>query len=37
MSNSSWDGAMAQLVAAQLDFMNGDAAGLQRFIRIATT
>lgn len=30
MSDSSWDAAMAQLAAAQRDFMNGDATGLQR-------
>jgi hypothetical protein len=30
MSNSSWDAATAQLAAAQRDFMNRDATGLQR-------
>ena len=30
MSNSSWDAAMAQLAAAQREFMSGDATGLQR-------
>jgi len=30
MSNSSWEAAMAQLLTAQRDFMNGDAASLQR-------
>src|SRR5215467_7489338 len=30
MSNSSWEAAIAQLLTAQRDFMNGDAASLQR-------
>ena len=30
MSESLWDAAMAQLAAAQRDFMNGDATGLQQ-------
>jgi ketosteroid isomerase-like protein len=30
MSDSSWEVAMAQLLTAQPDFMNGDATGLQR-------
>lgn len=30
MSQSSWEAAMAQLPAAQRDFMNGDASGLQQ-------
>jgi ketosteroid isomerase-like protein len=30
MPDQSWDAAMAQLLAAQRDFMNGDAGGLQR-------
>ena len=30
MSKSSWDAAMVQLAAAQRDFTNGEAAGLQR-------
>jgi len=30
MSESLWDAAMAQLAAAQCDFMNGDATGLQQ-------
>jgi hypothetical protein len=30
MSDSSWEVAMAQLLTAQRDFMNGDATGLQR-------
>lgn len=29
MSGSSWDAAVAELAAAQHDFMNGDATGLQ--------
>jgi hypothetical protein len=29
MSNSSWDRAVAELLAAQRDFMNGDAIDLQ--------
>jgi ketosteroid isomerase-like protein len=29
MSGNSWDAAMAELAAAQHDFMNGDATGLQ--------
>jgi ketosteroid isomerase-like protein len=29
MSDTSWDAVMAQLAAAQRDFMNGDATGLQ--------
>ena len=30
MSESLWDAAMAQLAAAQRDFMNGDATGLRQ-------
>jgi hypothetical protein len=30
MSETSWKAAMAQLAAAQRDFMNGDAIGLQQ-------
>jgi hypothetical protein len=29
MSGNSWDAAMTELAAAQRDFMNGDATGLQ--------
>jgi ketosteroid isomerase-like protein len=30
MSDGSWEAAMEQLLAAQREFMNGDATGLQR-------
>ncbi len=30
MADAAWEAAMAQLAAAQRDFVNGDAAGLQR-------
>lgn len=30
MTAKSWDAAMARLLAAQRDFLNGDASGLQR-------
>src|SRR5437016_14456485 len=30
MADTSWEATMKQLAAAQHDFMNGDAAGLQR-------
>jgi hypothetical protein len=36
MSDSSWDAAMTQLAAAQRDFMNGDATGLQALYRLSS-